>query len=634
MGVTRVSATEGSSNCRPQANQNRGSIIACENDTPFRHTTPTNVSNPAAGEESRPAMLESGNIRRVFFFVGCRLRKATVVMVAALSVFLVFADAQTPAPDLCPRPAPGSIVASPPELSSHKGVLAVSLHLRGSTTASGEHRYCYVDEIGNQSPTLRLKPGDLLIVKLKNELGGEPSSTVGHSRRPDRSPCLAWDMHPASTNLHFHGLSIPPACHEDDVLNTTISPQSGEYEYRVRIPANQPPGLYWYHPHPHGHSEEQVLGGASGAIIVEGIERFEKAVAGLPERLLVIRDQPLPASPPLTLEKPPSKNLSVNFVPVPYPDYPPALIKTKPSERELWRVLNASADTFVDLHLLCNGHWQTLGLIALDGVPVNYEPPAGKDQKDDPVKWVLNIAVPPGGRAEFLFDTPPEGGWTQLLTAGVDTTPPLDEDDPKFAAQPGLSPAIDDDDYTPPRWLVKVLSASDALEPPTVPSAASPRDTLRVPPLAMVQPVRTRRLYFSEKILDPKNPRTSTVFFLTEEGHAPRAFDPAAGPNITVRLGDVEDWILENRSQEAHTFHMHQSHFVVLARDNSARDENYLRDTVDIPYWDGVSPYPSVRLRMDFRNPAIVGTFPYHCHILQHEDGGMMGTIRVVRARR
>jgi FtsP/CotA-like multicopper oxidase with cupredoxin domain len=59
-------------------------------------------------------------------------------------------------------------------------------------------------------------------------------------------------------------------------------------------------------------------------------------------------------------------------------------------------------------------------------------------------------------------------------------------------------------------------------------------------------------------------------------------------------------------------------------------DEPFLRDTVNVPFWDGKSAvYPMVKLRMDFRDPNAVGTFLYHCHLLEHEDGGMMGTIRV-----
>jgi hypothetical protein len=55
-----------------------------------------------------------------------------------------------------------------------------------------------------------------------------------------------------------------------------------------------------------------------------------------------------------------------------------------------------------------------------------------------------------------------------------------------------------------------------------------------------------------------------------------------------------------------------------------------IRDTVDLPFWSGSGAYPSVKLRMDFRDPNIVGTFVYHCHILQHEDAGMMGAIQVL----
>jgi Multicopper oxidase len=59
--------------------------------------------------------------------------------------------------------------------------------------------------------------------------------------------------------------------------------------------------------------------------------------------------------------------------------------------------------------------------------------------------------------------------------------------------------------------------------------------------------------------------------------------------------------------------------------------ENFLRDTVNVPYLNGRTlSYPSIRVRMDFRDPNMIGMFPYHCHLLEHEDKGMMGTIRVV----
>jgi FtsP/CotA-like multicopper oxidase with cupredoxin domain len=99
---------------------------------------------------------------------------------------------------------------------------------------------------------------------------------------------------------------------------------------------------------------------------------------------------------------------------------------------------------------------------------------------------------------------------------------------------------------------------------------------------------------------------------------------------MTVQLGDVEDWVIENRTQELHAFHIHQIHFLLREVNGTPVDEPFLRDVVNVPFWNGTSPtFPSVKLRMDFRNPNIVGTFVYHCHLLEHEDGGMMGTIQV-----
>ena len=199
---------------------------------------------------------------------------------------------------------------------------------------------------------LRLKPGDLLILSLKNELtlpAAGVSAAMSGMRMAISGPCASGVMTSSSTNLHFHGISVPPVCHQDDVLKTVIQPGDPPFVYRFRIPANEPPGLYWYHPHVHGFNKPQVAGGASGALIVEGIERANRELAGLPERVFVIRDQDLlnpQAEPPKTSAVPPmvlhdaegdilntgtglgkpAMDLSLNFVPVPFPDYTPAVI--------------------------------------------------------------------------------------------------------------------------------------------------------------------------------------------------------------------------------------------------------------------------------------------------------------------
>jgi FtsP/CotA-like multicopper oxidase with cupredoxin domain len=147
-----------------------------------------------------------------------------------------------------------------------------------------------------------------------------------------------------------------------------------------------------------------------------------------------------------------------------------------------------------------------------------------------------------------------------------------------------------------------------------------------------VNPVRVRKLYFSEDVSNPNDPNSPTKFYLTVDGQTPATFDPASGiPNIVVKQGDVEDWIIENRSTELHAFHIHQIHFEVVEWLGLAVNEPFLRDTVNVPFYShsAMQNYPTVRLRMDFRDPNTVGTFVYHCHLLDHEDGGMMGLIRV-----
>jgi FtsP/CotA-like multicopper oxidase with cupredoxin domain len=550
---------------------------------------------------------------------------------------------QSAKPEICSRPAIGSVVAEPKDLRSQAGVLEADLTLRNGPAANGQTRYCYVAADGSVSPTLRLQPGDLLILHLKNELAGPATSPTAMRHHASTTatadsptdPCLRGEMTAFATNLHFHGLAIPPVCHQDEVLKTTINPSDAPFEYRIRIPAEQPPGLYWYHPHIHGFTNPQVLGGASGALLIEGIERANPEVAGLPERVFVIRDQDLlnpdaqpvqtdSMPPPLLLRDAegdilntgtgggkPAKDLSINFVPVPYPRYLPAGIKIRPEEKQLWCVLNASAITYLDLQMLVENKPQMLGVVSLDGVPINANQTTQKK-----ITWQSHILLPPASRVGIIVQGPAAGTAASLITRTVDTGPAGEND--------------------PTRPLAAIAAEPNAPEP-SVQLATNPTPLPRSNNawLGAVKPARTRTLYFSEHPHDPQNPSSRTDFYITVEGQEPKLFDPQdTAPNIVVPQGDVEDWIIENRTRELHAFHIHQIHFMLEEWNGVPIDEPFLRDTINVAYWDGTSPqFPSVKLRMDFRDPHIVGTFLYHCHLLEHEDGGMMGVIQVVPKR-
>ena len=103
--------------------------------------------------------------------------------------------------------------------------------------------------------------------------------------------------------------------------------------------------------------------------------------------------------------------------------------------------------------------------------------------------------------------------------------------------------------------------------------------------------------------------------------------------DIEVKLGDVEEWTLVNDTDERHTFHIHQTEFLVLSVGGNELERLGVRDNIDLPFRDPKTRKPSeVKVKIPFTNPVIVGKFPYHCHILEHEDGGMMGNLRVIAA--
>jgi FtsP/CotA-like multicopper oxidase with cupredoxin domain len=567
-----------------------------------------------------------------------KMQKSKLMFVALALFFpgsLLWAAASSSAKSACPRPGVGSVVEEPTDLRSENGVLAVELTEFDAEGQSGATLYCFTDAAGHESPNLRAHPGDLVVIHLKNALvdlskGSAPPSHL-HDHAQSGDPCTSGMMSAVSTNLHFHGLTIPPVCHQDDVMKTSVQPGDKPFEYRFRIPADEPPGLYWYHPHIHGFAKAQLLGGASGALIIEGIERAKKVLAGLPERVFILRDQDLlnPNAPPSKSEPvmgkflvdkdgdaantgtgfgKPAKDLSINYVPVPYPDYTPAVIEMRPGEKQLWRVLNASAITYLNLEVHIQHKAQPLGLVAMDGVPITHN-----DATGEAVSWQTHLGVPPGARVEFIVTGPAEGDASGLLVTRTVDTGPGGENDPN-------------------RMLARIAVSANAKEPrSTLNGAPEPLAASNQAWLGDVQPVRVRRLIFSEKLADANDPTSAIEFYLTPEGHEAKMFDMnATTPDIVVQQGTVEDWIIENRSSELHDFHIHQLHFLLLEYMGRPVQEDFLRDTVNVPYFNGHTlAYPSVRLRMDFRDPNTVGTFVYHCHILEHEDKGMMGSIRV-----
>jgi FtsP/CotA-like multicopper oxidase with cupredoxin domain len=497
----------------------------------------------------------------------------------------------TAADQVCARFTSGSTISDPSILQSQNGVLELTMSFNTVTDSQGLVRYCYVTNGGVEAPTLVVNPGDQLIIHFTNNLP-VPSTPV-----MTMNPCDGM-MGDNMTNMHFHGTDVAPACGQDEVVHTLVAPGQS-FDYNLQIPAQEAPGLYWYHPHPHGISEGQVQGGATGALIVQGIQNVYPALAGMPQRTIVIRDQLLPSSE-ANDSNIPAWDLSINYVPVTYPGYTPAVVQTLPGEKELWRVANTAADTILNLQYVVNGTAQPMQVYAVDGYPLS----SGSSLSQ------TSIQLGPGARAEFVVTTPNVGDTAQLVTVYQNTGP--------------------DGDYDPSRPIANVVSSTSAPAAATLPAQNGTANAALFQSLAGLTPVAHRNLYFSEVLENPADPNSPTNFYITEQGQTPALFTMDQPPNIVVHAGTVEDWTIENQAQEDHIFHIHQLHFQVLAVDGVAVNDPTLRDTYDIPYWSGSGAYHSITVRMDFSDPSIVGTFVYHCHILEHEDGGMMGEIQVL----
>ena len=513
--------------------------------------------------------------------------------------------------DPCPRPAQGSVITNPPDLYSQNGVLKVTLNYYTTVDQWGRTLFCYVTPQGDEGPTLHLNPGDVLDLTLSNrESGGPPP--VSEQVSGKGTLCGAFYMTPQSANLHFHGLNVRPKCHGDEVVHTLVNPGEN-FHYWMKIPKNEPPGMYWYHAHVHGIASPAVQGGASGAIEIEGIANLQHAVQGLPQRFLVVRDQPLqnPPQNPRLQPTAPFWDVSLNYVPASYPSYTPGVIQMQAGAQEFWRVVNASADTVVDLQLLYDGQVQPVQIAALDGVPTGSQD--GKQQGT--LITQTDVLIPPAGRAEFIITGPSTSVKHAVLMSDHIVTGPAGDIDTR-------------------RPLAQIQLTNDMRKiPKAILPIAEDVGGNRFANVDDSMVTAHRCIYFDEKTGTARHhvPGASGLFYVTVCGGNEVLYAAANPPEITTTQGSVEDWVIENHTQEVHEFHIHQIHFQVIAIDGTPipPSKRQWYDTFQVPFWKHKGKYPSITARMDFRG-AVTGEFVFHCHILDHEDKGMMANIRVL----
>jgi suppressor of ftsI len=456
----------------------------------------------------------------------------------------------------------------PPVVRSRNGVATLTL----TAARAADGRDAFVFDGRASAPTIRIAPGDTLKIRYLNALPPAPRLAL---------PAAPMNM----TNLHFHGLSVSPDRPADDVLEMIAMPGDA-LDYRVAIPRTHLPGLHWYHTHPHGESHRQVLDGMSAALIVEGIENYAPQVRGLRERVLVIRAEALEhdrhasvARARVEVDRSPcgesreeiDRVFTINGVL--RPD-----IAIAPGERQFWRVVNAAPDRYVDVEL----PGQRLEVIAYDGLPIAYHDPA------HPTRLVDHVLIPPAGRVEAIVTGPARDGRSVFRTRCVDTGP---DGDPN------------------PAMILADLASGQTVAPPPAPAIAS-RPSLASAP-ADLQPVEQAPPAFTVVFSEDKN-----GFYING-----LKFAADAAPMVRARVGSYQHWRIVNDSREIHPLHIHQVHFLAFRENDRAIADPRWLDTVNVAVGG------SVDVIMDFTDPVIRGMSVFHCHLLNHEDKGMMAKI-------
>ena len=576
------------------------------------------------------------------------------------------------------------------------------------TVRQDGNRLCYVANGNADAPVIRVRLGTELTITLSNEITDPdaidavagPGKLTSDNEPVPNAPgfyrVLPGMHHHASgaTNLHVHGFAVPPVAPQDDVLTICTDPAVGpatcgrrSFTYHYHIPANMAEGMYWYHPHVHGEVQAQMLMGLSGAIVVEGPQNDARRAAGIEERVLIVRqmqDQdagrmqaaamtaaaPNSHQPAATATNAPdtapataidtahellcARNsgidaISLNGTPVPLGDAPDsalAHLRLPVGGTQLWRILNAATDAFLDLSIVDqHGESMPIEVVARDGTPLTNDIGA----RLSPVQTMQSQFVPPSGRIEFLVKAPPSGTRAYLITHAVDT---------------GCA-----GDRVPERRLAVIEAALSAASPeqvgPATESAVAPAITsavaFAVAPAVAQTTVRAslvaspsmfsgllarhtdrqRVIALAEYPHPGSNDQTDFYIFERKPGAVLKPYEMGDPPAITVKAGTTEEWLVENWTNELHAFHIHQVHFRVLAVDGNAVDQPPLLDVVNVPYATATGyhskegPVRPGRVLIKLYFPqSLAGDIPFHCHLADHEDNGMMAVLRVLPPHR
>lgn len=513
-------------------------------------------------------------------------------------------------------------------------------------------------------PPLVMKPGETIAITVRNHLTRYDSSAWGH----DMNVPHKLD----TTNLHLHGLEIVPHLFVDPEykdekivpLGTSnpsapmiaIGPQE-ERTYIFKIPDDQPPGFFWYHPHHHGSTVVQAVSGMAGGIIVVGDVDEVPEIKAARDIPLVVQDIGLfrsddSSDPPDLWTYEPRQNAIWNTTdgkvhlpgvsgrPVPLHggfstgDYALRYFlingepffkevhndakdqSTKPIGTQLdvpryslrpgevvrFRMLNGNSDNLMPI--IVEGH--DMHLIALDGVnfpsPRTIEPPKIQKTYGSDVRPQLLLAS--ANRAEFLIKARP-------LPAPAPGEPPPRRAVYRIVQLAQSQQFLDSEQKTLAEIVVEGDSRDMALP------KRLPEPSRHYPLIKDHEIQKVRTVVFSARFPAQKNKMIGLDLMINGELYQ----EDSVGEEWKTAIGAVEEWHLSvpdegHGGNEGHPFHIHVNSFEVHSIGGVRQPPGTIQDTI----W--VHKDSEVVIRTKFRQWS--GKSVFHCHILPHEDTGMM----------
>ena len=465
------------------------------------------------------------------------------------------------------------------------------------TVKEGQAYLAGDDQTGRLTgPTLLARPGGKVNLSLENDLKVYPDINSPED-------CKADAQNGQFTNFHFHGLRVTPETRKLDGVtvygdNVLVDLPPGETRIEFDIPADHEQGTFWYHAHRHGCTDDQVSRGLAGLLFIgDSRTNLPRRFANVPTRDLMLQDLQVVQNSDKSFKVDPGHfwqdptNRLVNGLAQP-------TITVPPGQTELWRVANASA-----------GVWFNL---SVQNAPS--QAPDGDDA--DPVGFTVvaqdgNTLADSREKTSHLLGP---GNRVDLLVTG---------------AMPGENRVLKTLPFTQAKDFAK--PANDFTFPEEVLARIQPGTGAGT---TIEEPGRLRPVTPQAKA---RGPNREFTFYLGSPGLKSRpglpqfsingqSFTHESPAQATPTVNTTERWTIKNTSTEAHPFHIHQGDFVVRSVNGEPVDNGGQQDVVELPYMQANGKPGEIVFDMTFREE---GDFVFHCHILDHEDFGMMARVSV-----